>query len=140
MTLLTAAAAPTNNVTAIYTASTNTLNIVGDAANNMLTITSQNGVYTLSGSNGTKINGLALWSFNRNGFINITGNLGDGNDSITILNTSVNVPSLQLGSGNDTFTTANSKTAIVTLDGGLGTDTFVVKGGAYSIQNLLSFP
>ena len=140
ITLLTAAAAPTNNVTATYTASTNTLNIVGDAANNTLTITSQNGVVTLIGSNGTKINGLASWSFNRNGFINLTGNLGDGNDSLAFSNTSANIPMLQLGAGNDTFTMTNSKIALITLDGGTGTDTFVTKGSAMSIQNLLSFP
>ena len=138
--LLTAGSPPPSNVTATYTASTNTLNLVGDALTNTVTITSQNGVYTLNGSLGTKINGLVSWSFNHNGFINLTGNLGDGNDSITIVNSSVNIPSLMLGPGNDTFTMTNSKVAIITLDGGTGTDTFVIKGGAYSIQSLLSFP
>ena len=141
LTLLTAASPPPpSTVTATYTASTNTLNLVGDALGNTLTITSLNGVYTLNGSLGTKVNGLASWSFNRNGFINLTGNLGDGNDSLTILTSSVNIPLLQLGAGNDTFTMTNSRVAIITLDGGPGTDTFVTKGSAMSIQNLLSFP
>ncbi|MEI8020766.1 MAG: hypothetical protein WCH39_21360 [Schlesneria sp.] len=140
LTLLTAAAPPTNNVIATYTASTNTLNLLGDAANNTVTLTAQNGIVTVTGSNGTRINGLNLWSFNRNGFINLTGNLADGNDSLTILNSSVNIPTFQMGAGNDTFTMTNAKVAIITLDGGSGTDTFVVKGGSLSIQSLLSFP
>ena len=141
ITLLTAAAPLTNNVTATYTASTNTLNLAGDASNNIMTMTSQNGMITLTGSNGTKINGLASWSFNHTGAITLTGNLGDGNDSLTILNSSVNIPLLQLGPGNDSFILTSSNVAINTLDGGPGSDTFVIKGGgSLSIKAFLGFP
>ena len=141
ITLLTDAAPLTNNVTATYTASTNKLNLSGDAWNNTVTMISQNGAITLTGSNGTKINGLASWSFNHTGAINLSGNLGDGNDSLSISNSTVYIPLLQLGPGSDTFILTSSNVAINTLDGGPGSDTFVIKGGgSLSIKAFLGFP
>lgn len=135
------AAPVTNNVTATYTKFTNTLNLVGDASNNTVTMTFQNGLLTLTGSNGTKINGATIWSINHNGAITMTGNLGAGDDSLTIVNGTVNIPTLQLGPGSDTFIDNNSTIVIDTLDGGTGTDRFIMKGVAtLRIKTFKSFP
>lgn len=140
-TLLSGAIPVSNNVTVTYTAFTNTLNVVGDASNNTLTMTSQNGLLILAGSNGTRINGATTWSINHTGPITMTGNLGGGDDTMTIVNSTVNIPSLQLGPGNDTFIDNNSTINITTLDGGPGRDRFIMKGaGTLRIKTFIAMP
>ena len=138
---LTAAAPLTNNVTATYTAFTNTLNVTGDSAKNILTLTMQNGMVILSGQNGTRINGALTWSFNHAGPITMTGNLGAGDDTMSIITSNVNIALLLLGPGNDTFSLSNSTVAIDTLDGGPGTDRFIMKGSnTLRIKTFKSIP
>jgi photosystem II stability/assembly factor-like uncharacterized protein len=115
-----------NSVTATYNSGTKTLTLTGDGLANSFNVTKQGSKLTLSGGNGTKINNLSTVKFTiGTAPINITGNLGAGNDSVSINSVPIATIDLNLGDGNDTLVLNYCTVATSQVDGGAGTDSFV---------------
>ena len=121
-------AAPSNYVTASYSAGT--LTLTDDAADNAVVVTQQGTILTVQGAGTTLIkvgaNSSQSATFNVGSTVNVTGNFTNGGNN-TVSFVSVNSPNLTLtfGSGNDTTNLTYSTIGILTLDGGAGTDNLV---------------
>jgi len=132
-----------NAVTASYNSGTKTLTLTGDNKDNFLSISRQGSKIVLSGGNGTKINNAATVSYNigSNTAVNITGNLNDGNDTISLLSLKINLINLQLGAGNDKMVMNYCKVTTSAVNGGAGTaDSFVATTSTIGTNSNTGFP
>jgi hypothetical protein len=118
-------------VTASYKASTNTLTLIGDAKPNTVTVTrnTMTGVVTVSSSNGTKVNNSAgNLTFTPVGQIAINAVLGDGDDSLSLINLNTSTVDIKLGNGLDSASFRFCTVDKLVLDGGPGIDTYTTFG------------
>lgn len=132
-------AAP-GNVIATYDAGTKTLSLTGDATANSLTVSLQAGQLKVEGANNTKINQSASFTVAHTGKLIINSNLGDGDDSISVIGVDSSTTTLTLGNGADqaNFTLCNIQT--LTIDGGSGTDIVTVTSSTIGTINKTNVP
>lgn len=131
---------PPSNVVAInYNTVNHTITLTGDAGDNVLkisksgtTLTFQTGGSTKltasinSGSASAQTTGATLSPISGN--VAITGNLADGNDSLSLTGLGISTITLALGNGNDTVSMTLCTVGTCAIDGGAGTDVFTTTG------------
>ena len=128
------------NVVAAYNAGTKTLTLTGDATANSLTVSLQAGVLKVEGANGTTVNQTTSFSVNHTGDLVLTGNLGDGDDSVSVIGVSSSTTNLNLGAGADKAAFTLCNIANLTVDGGPGTDVLTVTSSTVGTLTKLNIP
>jgi subtilisin family serine protease len=115
---------PPSNVTATF--SGGVLTLIGDQFASNLTITRRGSRAVIQCGAGTTVNGLSSMQFTVGMTpIVITGNLGGGNDSTSLVQMRISTLSLNLGAGNDRLILNYCTVGTCQVDGGPGTDTFI---------------
>jgi hypothetical protein len=128
------------NVVAAYNAGSKTLTLTGDATSNSLTVSLQAGILKVEGANGTTINSNPSFSANHSAQLVLTGNLGDGDDSISVIGISSSTTNLNLGPGADKAAFTLSNILNLTVDGGPGTDIVTVTSSKIGTFTKLNLP
>jgi len=128
-----------------WNSASRTLTLTGDALNNVLTVTWRGTSVMLTASQETKIqNGSALTTSvtiqTGSAALNITGDLREGNDSLTLVSLPITTLSPKLGNGNDRASLSYCTVNLSRVDGGAGTDTFTTVGTTITSNQNVGFP
>lgn len=134
-----------------YNTATKTLTMTGDNNENALTITKSGTNVTAQCGGGNmvqlSINGgplgppaVSATIPNVAGAINVTGNLSNGNDSVSFVSLPITTINLQLGSGNDAVYMTYCNVTTCAIDGGPGTDTFITTTTSISVNANVNIP
>ena len=122
------------DITATFDTVTHNLTLVGDSLNNQVTIDTVEGGFSITGNNGTTINGLPSMTVASPDIRQFVSMLGLGNDTLKVNNVVLNTFNLtELGAGADTTeflnVKAKSNVSISTL---AGQDTVKLATGAFA--------
>jgi hypothetical protein len=112
-------------ITASYSASTKTLTVTGDANAGALTISRSGSKITLSAGANTTINGVTKVTITISGSFTLKGDLGAGNDQLSLNSLSLTLLDMKLGDGNDSAYLNYDYVTTCKVDGGAGTDKFI---------------
>lgn len=132
-------------VTFSWNAASRTLTLTGDDKNNVITLTWRGTSVTLTASQETRIqNGSNLTTSvtvqTGGSPINITGDMKEGNDSLSMVSLPITTLSPKLGNGNDKATLSYCTVTTSRVDGGPGTDTFTTVGTTITNNLNVGFP
>ncbi len=129
------------NVNVTYTAKTKTLVLTGDAKANKVTVTLASGKITVTGTDGTTLNGLAtLPPFNHQGKLALSSVLGEGDDSITVIGVYAGTVNLNLGGGADTATLTLCNVQKLVVNGGAGIDSLITTSSTIKKKTVTQVP
>lgn len=133
-----------------FSTSTQKLTINGDSKNNILTVSRGGSVLVLECGGGTQlkltVDGVAgalvttATINNVSGNTTISGDLGSGDDSLTIVAMPIDTLNPNLGDGNDKLTLAYSTVARSAVDGGAGNNTFISTSSTIINNRNKNFP
>ena len=74
------------------------------------------------------------------GNVVVTGNLADGNDSISLTGLAISTLTLALGTGNDSASLSYCTIGTSAIDGGTGTDTLTTASTKITTNKNTNFP
>ena len=143
--------APSNIVKVNYNTSTKTLTLTGDANANSISVSLSGSTMTLqaksptlltfstnSGTAGAPVASATISSVSGN--VVVTGNLADGNDSISLTGLAISTLTLALGTGNDSASLSYCTIGTSAIDGGTGTDTLTTASTKITTNKNTNFP
>ncbi len=129
------------NVKVAYTASNKTLVLTGDAKGNKVTVAFASGKITVTGADGTKLNGLeTLPPFSHAGKLTLNSSLGEGDDSITVMGVDASTISLSLGGGADSAIITFCNVQNLAVNGGAGIDSLVTTSSTIKKKTVTQVP
>lgn len=100
-----------------------TLRVTGDATANHVRIQKSERGLTISGRDGSLINGKPQLDVSITGSVSLEADLGDGNDDLEIIGVTLGTARLNLGEGNDSVSILLSSIGSLHVNGGDGADT-----------------
>jgi hypothetical protein len=115
----------TSYVTATYTSSPATLTLTGDGNASGLTINKQGSRVTITAGTNTKVNNASSVFFYTSSAFTLKGDMGAGNDQVSLIALQLSTLDLKLGDGNDSASLSYCNVTTCKVDGGTGTDSFV---------------
>jgi len=120
---------------------TKTLTLTGDAMGNKVTVSLASGKITVSGVDGTKLNGLdTLPSINHTGKLVLNSTLGEGDDAITVMGVDASTVSLNLGGGTDSAILTLCNVQKLVVNGGPGIDSLVTTSSTIKKKTVSQVP
>lgn len=143
--------AMTRTIRVAYNSGANTLTLSGDAGANALTISKSGNGVTLASGDGSHValtvDGAAQDQpaasktiSNVQGSLSIQGDLGAGDDSLSLIGLSINLLDVKLSAGSDKVYLSYCHVGKSAIDGGDGNDIVVAKFGAISKQQDVNIP
>ena len=123
----------------------NTLNVLGDAGANSISITQRGTQLVVQGAGSTLINNTTSATYNITGPLTILCNFNQTgtpatNDSVTFVSVNATNISLTFATGNDTANLTYCTVNTLDMNGGAGTDNLVLVGSKINTKNLSSVP
>ena len=120
---------------------TKTLTLTGDTMGNKVTVSLASGKITVSGVDGTKLNGLeTLPSINHTGKLVLNSTLGEGDDAITVMGVDASTVSLNLGGGTDSAILTLCNVQKLVVNGGPGIDSLVTTSSKIKKKTVTQIP
>lgn len=120
---------------------TKTLTLTGDAKGNKVTVSLASGQITVSGVDGTKLNGLeTLPPVNHTGKLILNSTLGEGDDAITVMGVDASTVSLSLGGGADSAILTLCNVQKLVVNGGAGIDSLVTTSSTIKKKTVTQVP
>ena len=120
---------------------TKTLTLTGDTMGNKVTVSLASGKITVSGVDGTKLNGLeTLPSITHTGKLILNSTLGEGDDAITVMGVDASTVSLNLGGGTDSAILTLCNVQKLVVNGGPGIDSLVTTSSTIKKKTVTQVP
>lgn len=120
---------------------TKTLTLTGDAKGNKVTVSLASGKITVTGGDGTKLNGLeTLPPFTHSGKLILNSTLGEGDDAITVMGVDASTVSLNLGGGTDSAILTLCNVQKLVVNGGAGIDSLVTTSSTIKKKTVTQVP